>query len=88
MKFLRHLLGVDDGRKDINELRLRLEEAENKVEKLLKMINMLAKFDESMANDIRTVASHVALMELSMINKKKQAVPSLKRPSNDDDLVN
>ena len=88
MNFFRSLFGKNDERKEIEELRLRLEETDNKVEKLLKMINMLAKFDESMANDIRTVASHVALMEISMINKKKQSVPSLKRASNDDDLVN
>ena len=88
MNFFRSLFGKSDERKEIDDLRLRLEETENKVEKLLKMINMLAKFDESMANDIRTVASHVALMEISMINKKKQAAPSLRRASNDDDLVN
>lgn len=89
MKLLRSLLGIDyNYRNEIISLRNRLEENEKKVEKLLDMVNILAAFDEKLASDMRTVASHVALMELSIMNKQKQNMVSLKRKSNDDDTIN
>lgn len=69
-------------------LRKQLEESENKIEKLTEMVNILATFDERMANDIRTIASHVALIELSMVEKRKANIVSLKRKTKDDDMIN
>lgn len=89
MSFIRSILGFGyDNRAEIDSLRARLEESEKNVEKLLEMVNILAAFDERMAKDIRTVASHVALMELSIMDKRKQSMVALKRKSNDDDTIN
>lgn len=89
MNFFRFFLGPERRQEEeINELRKRLEESEIKVEKLLEMVNILAAFDEKLAKDVRTVASHVALMELSIMNKQKQGTVTLKRKSNDDDIIN
>ena len=49
---------------------------------------MLATFDEQMAKDIRRVASHVALMEISMSDSRKSKSDFPKKKSNDDDLIN
>ena len=73
---------------EIADLRRRLAENEEKVEELLKLVNILATFDKRIAQDIRSVASHVALMELSMLDKKKNERIAIKRKSNDDDLIN
>lgn len=88
MKFLRSILGFPDDRKEIESLRARLDESDKKIEKLIEMFNILATFDEQMANDIRRVASHVALMEISMLNKGKAGPAPLRRKSNDDDIIN
>lgn len=89
MNFFRFFLGTSCKHEtEVAELRKRLEESEIKVEKLLEMVNILATFDEKLAKDLRTVASHVALMEMSMMNKQKQGLVSLKRKSNDDDIIN
>ena len=89
MSLIRSILGLGhDNRAEIDSLRARLEESEKNVEKLLEMVNILAAFDERLAKDVRTVASHVALMELSIMNKKKQNMVTLKRKSNDDDTIN
>lgn len=89
MNFFRFFLGPERRQEEeINELRKRLEESEIKVEKLLEMVNILAAFDEKLSKDLRTVASHIALMEMSMMNKQKQGLVSLKRKSNDDDIIN
>jgi len=88
LNFLRFIFERQSDEKVIDDLRLRLDESEKKIEKLTEMINILATFDEKMAKDIRTVASHVALMELSMVDKRKANVVSLKRKTNNDDMIN
>ncbi len=88
MRLILSIFGLQSDQKTIEDLKLRLDESEKKIEKLTEMINILATFDERMAKDIRTVASHVALMELSMVDKRKANVVSLKRKTNDDDMIN
>ena len=89
MSIIRGLFGLSGGDNDeIKELRKRLDESEKNIEKLLEMVNILATFDERLAKDVRTVASHVALMEMSIMNKQKQNQVSLRRKSNDDDMIN
>ena len=88
MKFLRSILGLNSDQKEIEDLRSRLSENDKKIEKLIEMFNMLATFDEQMAKDIRRVASHVALMEISMSDRRKSKSDFLKKKSNDDDLIN
>ena len=88
MKFFRSLLGLDNDAKVIAQLEQRLIDSENKIEKLSEMVNILATFDERMAKDIRTIASHVALMELSIVEKRKANIVQLKRKANDDDMIN
>jgi len=88
VRFLRSILGFSSDQKEIEDLRSRLAENDKKIEKLIEMFNMLATFDEQMANDIRRVASHVALMEISMSGKRKSTPDFLKKKSNDDDLIN
>jgi hypothetical protein len=82
------MFGFNDRSDEIAELRERLEINEQKLEKLLEMVNILATFDERMARDLRSVASHVALMEMSMVDKNKGRQVSFKRKSNDDDMIN
>lgn len=89
MKLIRFFLGPGCNHEtEIAELKKRLEESETKVEKILEMVNILATFDERLAKDVRTIVSHVALMETSMMNKRKLGLVSLKRKSNDDDTIN
>lgn len=88
MTFLRSIFGFRDDRKELDELRARLEESDKKIEKLIEMFNILATFDEQMANDIRRVASHVALMEISIAGKKKVGTLLPMKKSNDDDIIN
>ena len=88
MKFLRSILGLNSDQKEIEDLRSRLSENDKKIEKLIEMFNMLATFDEQMAKDIRRGASHVALMEISMSDRRKSKSDFLKKKSNDDDLIN
>lgn len=88
MSFFRIILSHFSSQNEIIQLKNQLEESEKKIEKLTEMVNILATFDERMAKDIRTIASHVALMELSMVDKRKANVVSLKRKTNDDDMIN
>ncbi len=88
MNFLRLLFSDSNEKNEISDLKKRLDESEKNVEKLLEMVNILATFDEKLAKDLRTVASHVALMEMSMVDKKKQNMVVMKRKSNDDDMIN
>jgi hypothetical protein len=88
VSFLRFLLSDSNDKNEISDLKKRLDESEKNVEKLLEMVNILATFDEKLAKDLRTVASHVALMEMSMVDKKKQNMVVMKRKSNDDDMIN
>lgn len=89
MNFIKLLLGQGESHEaELRDLRKRLEESEKNVEKLLDMVNILAAFDEKMSSDLRIVASHVALMEISMTDSRKRNVVSLKRKSNDDDMIN
>ena len=69
---------------EIQELRARLEENDKKLEQLSEVINILGKFSEQMARDIRTVASHIALLEISQKNSRKTFTVK----KSDDDLVN
>jgi hypothetical protein len=88
VRFLRSILGFNSDQKEIEDLRSLLAENDKKIEKLIEMFNMLATFDEQMANDIRHVASHVALIEISMSDRRKSRPDFLKKKSNDDDLIN
>lgn len=89
MRIFRSLFEFDrDDKNEIESLRSRLDESEKNVEKLLEMVNILAAFDEKLAKDVRTVASHIALMELAIMNKQKQSMVTLRRKSNDDDTIN
>lgn len=89
MNFLRSILGLDQSYKDeLKLLKARLDESEKNIEKLLDMVNILATFDEKLASDVRTVASHITLMEISIMNGKTRNTVSLKRKSNDDDIIN
>ena len=89
MNFLRSILGLDQSYKDeLKLLKARLDESEKNIEKLLDMVNILATFDEKLASDVRTVASHITLMEISIMNGKTRNTVSLKRKSNDDDMIN
>jgi tetrahydromethanopterin S-methyltransferase subunit G len=69
---------------EIQELRARLEENDKKLEQLSEVINILGKFSEQMARDIRTVASHIALLEISQKNSRKTFTVK----KSDDDLIN
>ena len=88
MKFLRAIFGAGNQSSEIIELQERLDLNEQKLEKLLEMVSILATLDERMAHDLRSIASHVALMEISMVDKTKGGQASLKRKSNDDDIIN
>jgi hypothetical protein len=74
-------LGADD---EIEKLRAELAENDKKLEQLSEVINILGKFSEQMAKDIRTVASHVALLEISHQNSRKTFAVK----KSDDDLIN
>lgn len=89
LNFIRRLLGLDS--LELNgsvELRQRLDENEQKVEDLIEMVNILAGSDERMSKDIKNIASHVVLMELSMVDARKGGQVTLKRKSKDDDMIN
>jgi hypothetical protein len=89
VNFLRSILGLGQSHKDeVKLLKARLDESEKNIEKLLDMVNILATFDEKLASDVRTVVSHIALMEISIMNGKARDTVSLKRKSNDDDIIN
>lgn len=88
MSFFRNIFSHFAHESEIARLKQQLEESEKKIEKLTEMVNILATFDERMAKDIRTIASHVALMELSMVDKRKANIVSLKRKTKDDDMIN
>ena len=87
MRFLRIALGLDEIVKRVDRLENRLYESEKKIEKLAEMINILATSGEEMAKDMRTIASHVALIELSMVERRKVSVVQ-KRKTDDDDMIN
>lgn len=70
--------------KEIQDLRAQLKENDKKIEQLAEVINILGKFSEQMARDIRVVASHIALLEISQKNSRK----TLTVKKSDDDLIN
>jgi hypothetical protein len=70
--------------REIHELRAKLEENDKKLEQLSEVINILGKFSEQMAKDIRTVASHIALLEIAQKNSRKTIIVK----KSDDDLIN
>ena len=84
MKFIARMMSFITQEMEIQELRARLEENDKKLEQLSEVINILGKFSEQMARDIRTVASHIALLEISQKNSRKTF--TVKKP--DDDLIN
>jgi hypothetical protein len=88
LNFFRNIFSHFIQESEVARLRKQVEESEKKIEKLTEMVNILATFDERMAKDIRTIASHVALMELSMVDKRKANIVSLKRKTKDDDMIN
>ena len=71
MKFIARMMSFITQEMEIQELRARLEENDKKLEQLSEVINILGKFSEQMARDIRTVASHIALLEISQKNSRK-----------------
>jgi len=78
------MIGFLQQEKDLQELRARLEENDKKLEQLAEVINILGKFSEQMARDIRTVASHITLLEISQKNSRKTFTVK----KSDDDLIN
>jgi uncharacterized coiled-coil protein SlyX len=86
MRFLLSALGLNAEAKRVDQLEKRLAESEKKIEKLAGMLNILATFGEEMAKDIRTIASHVALLELSMVERRKASV--VQKAKSDDDIIN
>lgn len=70
--------------KEIQDLRVQLKENDKKIEQLAEVINILGKFSEQMARDIRVVASHIALLEISQKNSRKTFTVK----KSDDDLIN
>ena len=84
MKFIARMMSFITQEMEIQELRARLEENDKKLEQLSEVINILGKFSEQMARDIRTVASHIALLEISQKNSRKTFTVK----KSDDDLIN
>jgi uncharacterized coiled-coil protein SlyX len=87
VRFLRSWLRLDVEMDRIDQLEKRLAESEKKIEKLAGMLNILATFGEEMAKDTLTIASHVALLELSMVERRKTNIVQ-KTKSDDDDIIN
>jgi len=84
LKFIARMMSFITQEMEIQELRARLEENDKKLEQLSEVINILGKFSEQMARDIRTVASHIALLEISQKNSRKTFTVK----KSDDDLIN
>jgi hypothetical protein len=84
LKFIARMMSFITQEMEIQELRARLEENDKKLEQLSEVINILGKFSEQMARDIRAVASHIALLEISQKNSRKTFTVK----KSDDDLIN
>ncbi len=87
MKILRALFVDVTAREEIENLQKRLKESEEKFEKLTKMMDNLIKLGDAMAVDIMTLASHTALIAMTMSEGQDCGKAFLKKPS-DDNLIN
>lgn len=87
MKILRALFTDVIAREEIEALQMRLKESEKRIEKLTDMTDNLIKLGDSMARDIITLASHTALIEMTMSEGQDRGKGFLKNPS-DDNLIN
>lgn len=74
--------------KKIENLESKVKDCEEKIEKLMKSIDILIKFGEGMSSDINLVASHVLVLKASMGDFQVPGHISHVRNSNDDDLLN
>jgi len=88
MNAIRRFLLRGDRDREIEELQRKLMECEYKIDKMLDVIDNLVKFDERFSEELTIVASHLALIEMSMTRGRKTQGVRQKRESNDDDLVN
>ena len=86
LKFILSFFRFNDNSVEINSLRKELEESNKKIENLMKMINILTTFEKIMSKDMQTLASHIALIEISMVEKNKASSFLKKRTS--DDTIN
>ena len=87
MKILRALFADVIAREEIEVLQIRLKESEKRIEKLTKMTDNLIKLGDAMARDIMTLASHTALIAMTMSEGQDSGKAFLKKPS-DDNLIN
>lgn len=87
MKILRALFTDVIAREEIEVLQMRLKESEKRIEKLTDMTDNLIKLGDTMARDIMTLASHTALIAMTMSEGQDSGKVFLKKPS-DDNLIN
>jgi uncharacterized protein (DUF342 family) len=87
LKILRALFIDVTAREEIQNLQKQLKESEKRIEKLTSMTDNLIKLGDSMARDIMTLASHTALIEMTMSESQDCGKVFLKKPS-DDNLIN
>lgn len=87
MKILRALFADVIAREEIEVLQIRLKESEKRIEKLTDMTDNLIKLGDAMARDIMTLASHTALIAMTMSEGQDSGKAFLKNPS-DDNLIN
>ena len=87
MKILRALFADVIAREEIEVLQIRLKESEKRIEKLTDMTDNLIKLGDTMARDIMTLASHTALIAMTMSEGQDSGKAFLKKPS-DDNLIN
>jgi hypothetical protein len=87
LKILRALFIDVTAREEIQNLQKQLKESEKRIEKLTRMTDNLIKLGDSMARDIMTLASHTALIEMTMSESQDCGKAFLKKPS-DDNLIN
>ena len=87
MKILRALFADVIAREEIEVLQIRLKESEKRIEKLTDMTDNLIKLGDAMARDIMTLASHTALIAMTMSENQDSGKAFLKNPS-DDNLIN
>jgi hypothetical protein len=86
LKFFKSIL-MKEQEHEIHELKSRVKECEETIEKLVKSVDILIKFGEETSVDLNTVASHVLLMKMSM-GDIHLAEHVLRKKNPDDDLIN
>ena len=87
MKIFRALFVDVTAREEIENLQKQLKESKEIIEKLTKMTDNLIKLGDAMARDIMTLASHTALIAMTMSEGQDRGKVFLKNPS-DDNLIN